>query len=131
MIRKSIILFIIALSIVSCRNNNFTPSEPKSQIKPDTDFQIFEEPEKADIYYLGDIVPIRFKSFSNSKTIDIHVVKKGTLRYVIGTNIQNTGSYSWQTNENIIPSVHYQIKLIDPKDERIYALSESFAVIQK
>lgn len=131
MIRKSILLLILALSIISCRNNNFTPSEPESQINPGVDFQIFEQPEKADIYYFGDIVPIKYKSFSNSKTIDIHVVKKGTLMYVIGTGIQNTGSYSWHTNENIIPSVHYQIKLIDPKDERIYALSESFAVIPR
>lgn len=131
MLQKAVIILLLILGFVSCRYNNFTPSEPESQINTGFDFQIFEQPEKADIYYFGDVVPIKYNSFSNSSTIDIHVVKKGTLRYVIGSGVKNNGFYSWQTNENIIPSVHYQIKIVDPKDARIFALSESFAVIPR
>ncbi len=126
---KYFILFIFLFVIISCRYDSYSPPEPTNQNNFDYEIDHFEKPEKADIYRLGDTVPIKYRNFGFSDRVDIHIVKKSQVRYTIGSDVIKNGIYEWHTSEQTRPSVHYQVKIVSKDDPEVYIISESFGVI--
>ena len=124
-----VILALLLLLSTSCRRNSYTPADPNSDYEIDRDIEFFYKPQKADIYYLGDSVPIEYRVFSNSDVVDIYVIKKTSVIYQIALRTENDGKFTWNTDLSTRPSVHYQIKIVNPQNTEVFILSESFGVI--
>lgn len=129
MLRLTTILVLIVL-LTSCRYNNYTPSEPVDDYSVDLDLELFKSPEKADIFYLGDDVPIEYKIFSQSEYVNIHIIKKGATQYTLAQRTPNDGSFIWQTDSDIRTSVQYQVKIENAFDPNIYIMSKRFGLIR-
>lgn len=129
--RVTTIILVLAAVITSCRYNSYTPVEPGDtfQIYPEVDF--FYSPEKADIFYLGDDVPIEYRRFSQSDIVNIYIIKKGKVIYTLAQRTQNDGSFIWKTNSTLNTSVQYQVKIENASDTDIYILSKRFGLISK
>lgn len=128
MIRLTTLILLITL-LTSCRYNNYTPSEPVDDYSVDLDLDLFESPEKADIFYLGDEVPIEYKKFSQSEYVNVHIIKKGVTQYILAQRTPNDGSFVWRTNDEIRTSVQYQVKIENAFDADIYIVSKRFGLI--
>lgn len=128
MIRLTTLILLITL-LTSCRYNNYTPSEPVDDYSVDLDLDLFESPEKADIFYLGDEVPIEYKKFSQSEYVNVHIIKKGVTQYTLAQRTPNDGSFVWRTNDEIRTSVQYQVKIENAFDADIYIVSKRFGLI--
>ncbi|MCZ7603336.1 MAG: Ser-Thr-rich GPI-anchored membrane family protein [Melioribacteraceae bacterium] len=129
--KNLILFFLLILLFASCRNENYTPTEVNELFDFDPDFEVFHKPQKGNIFYLGDEIDVEYRVFSNSDFINLYAEKKGSIMFTIAENVPNTGQFKWQTNKQMIPSVHYQIRIVNPNNQDIYALSERFGIISK
>ena len=92
---------------------------------------MFLEPDKGDIYYLGDIIDIEYRSFSNSERVNIYLEKKGDIVFTVRENVPNNGVYKWNSPSSLRPSVHFQVKIVDASRTNVFILSERFGIIAK
>ena len=124
-------IIIIILIAISCRHDGYTPTSPIGEYEINEDIKFFYSPEKADIFELGDEVLIEYRVFSNSDVVDIQILRKTSVSYILAEDEKNDGQFVWRTDDEVKPSNHYQIKIINPSNRDVFIMSERFGLISK
>lgn len=87
------------------------------------------QPEENDYFSPGETITIKWLSFSSIAEADIFLYRKNQSQFAIILNKKNTGSYSWNIPQNIRPSLHYIIKVVNSSDYREFDFSGSFNIL--
>lgn len=131
MIKNIPLIIILIIAAAGCRDNFvFTePDENGSESDVKAEDVYFIHPVEGDTFYPGNEIKLEFKFYSTAKTIDISVIKKNVERYKIAENIENTGSFAWQTTSDIKPSVQYQFRIVNSDKPNMTLTSDIFRLL--
>ena len=124
---------VALLIIPGCRQSNETGSDIGS-ISPNLyhDEKIFiSQPKGYEFFNPGETITIKWITFSSIAKADIFLYRKNQSQFAIILNKKNTDSYLWRIPQNIRPSLHYSIKVVNSSDYKEFDFSESFSILTK
>ncbi len=131
-IHKLFLTAAVALLIIpGCRQLNEEGSDIGS-ISPNlyhVEKFIISQPEENDYFSPGETITIEWLTFSSIAKADIFLYRKSQSQFAIILNEKNTGSYSWEIPQNIHPSLHYSIKVVNSSNNREFNFSGSFSIL--
>lgn len=131
-IHKLFLTAAVALLIIpGCRQLNEEGSDIGS-ISPNlyhVEKFIISQPEENDYFSPGETITIEWLTFSSIAKADIFLYRKSQSQFAIILNEKNTGSYSWEIPQNIRPSLHYSIKVVNSSNNREFNFSGSFSIL--
>lgn len=131
-IHKLFLTAAVALLIIpGCRQLNEEGSDIGS-ISPNlyhVEKFIISQPEENDYFSPGETITIEWLNFSSIAKADIFLYRKSQSQFAIILNEKNTGSYSWEIPQNIRPSLHYSIKVVNSSNYREFNFSGSFSIL--
>ena len=87
------------------------------------------QPEENDYFNPGETISIKWLNFSSIAEVDIFLYKKNQSQFAIILNKKNTGSYLWHIPQNIRPSLHYSIKVVNSSNIEEFDFSGSFSIL--
>jgi Kre9/KNH-like N-terminal Ig-like domain len=122
---------VVLLIIPGCRQLNEEGSDIGS-ISPNlyhVEKFIISQPEENDYFSPGETIAIEWLTFSSIAKADIFLYRKSQSQFAITLNEKNTGSYSWEIPQNIRPSLHYSIKVVNSSNNREFNFSGSFSIL--
>jgi hypothetical protein len=81
-----------------------------------------QSPNGGELWYKGDTYSITWESSNIGNSIDIILTNTDnpSNSFVIITNLENQGSYSWTIQENISTGKKYKIKIQDSNNQSVY-----------
>ncbi|MCH9028838.1 MAG: hypothetical protein IH819_04325 [Bacteroidetes bacterium] len=106
---------VTLLIIPGCRQLNEEGSNIVS-ISGYSDFDekiLISEPKGNEIFRPGETIAIKWLSLSTIAKADIFLYRKSQSQITIVLHKRNTGSYLWHIPQNIRPSLHYSIKVVN------------------
>lgn len=122
-------LICSALLIISCSDytgNEVT--EPDYGLDRQVTLKVTAPTESINIKP-GTVYTIKWEVPSAIRNVAISLYRKGQFQQVLFEKIPNTGSVEWSVPQDIFNSVHYSIKVFDPRFPDIYtAFSENFYI---
>ncbi|MCH7516788.1 MAG: hypothetical protein IIB08_06665 [Bacteroidetes bacterium] len=87
------------------------------------------QPEENDYFSPGETITIKWLTFSTIAKADIFLYRKSQSQFAIILNKKNTGSYLWHIPQNIRPSLHYSIKVVNSSNYKEFDFSGSFSIL--
>ncbi len=117
------------LIIVSCTDytgNEVT--EPDYGLDRQVTLKVIAPTESVNIKP-GSTYTIQWEVPSAIRNVSVSLYRKGVFQSVLFENIPNNGSVDWNVPQDIFNSVHYSIKVFDPRFPDIYtAFSKNFYI---
>lgn len=131
-IHKLFLTAAVALLIIpGCRQLN----EEGSDIISISGYSVFDEkilisePKGNELFRPGETINIKWLSLSTIAKADIFLYRKSQSQFAIVLNKSNTGSYLWHIPQNIRPSLHYSIKVVNSSNIEEFDFSGSFSIL--
>ncbi len=124
-----IILTILSIQFVSCREDITSPTEDSSTENIDFTVQkeIFE-PSEGVVWNPGKTYSIKWKGAENLDKIKIELVRKFNYILTISESTLNDGSFAWKIPYNLPYMHHYRIKLRSANSSSTSVFSVEFNI---
>ncbi len=124
-------IFVLILFVSGCRDHSrhvpeITISEGGDVV---TNWITVSKPDYGETWQPGTIHEIQWKSNTEISRVNIDVFKKGSYLYSIMTDLENTGSYTWQVPENATMTNHAKIRVSSTNDGNVEGFSEVFYLV--
>ena len=126
------VILLFGILTISCRDHSReipgnTINESENII---TNWITVSKPAYGEVWRPGTTHTIKWKSNTEIKRVVIDVFKKGSYRFNINPEVENTGSYTWIIPTDVVQSNHYQIRISNVEDGEHEGFSEVFYLIR-
>ena len=126
LLAASAVIILFSSSCTKHFDNSLT--EPDYGLDRNVSLKVIE-PVYADNLKPGNTYSIKWDVPSAIKNVTLALYRKNVYQCDIATNIKNSGETTWSVPQGIFQSVHYTIKVYDPRfPDFYYAYSQNFYV---